>query len=247
MINKGGRGPHFHGESWEWGGNGYVRILRWEGLESEVKGLQPGLKVIATSTRVGRIGTTPLWFIEATLPGLSDVDPDLTESFELITNTVQQPARFSPVLQNKLSATEIGIVVKQVNKLKIDLTYTYAQASAAITAGVANAGAGRDLLDDMISGVNSFFSFEPVLRLTRSYKRSASLTVNYTNAGKIYTSTSAMLTGEGYNANVLTFTLPSKEWLKVYPQVRIQFEGRAEVVYEYWAADVWSRNYYSLA
>ena len=249
MIQKGARGPHYMGERTEWFNGQFRRVRRWEGSETEIRGMESGLKANFDSYSINRIGNSPLWFAEAILEGDQGGGTDDTvEIFELLTNTVQQPARYSAVLQGKLTPDDIGVIVAVHNRIKTGRAdYLYSDAEITINAQVSNSGAGLELLDDLLAGVNNFFEFEYVLRWTRNAHKSVLPDPNYTNASKIYTTSSGLISSEGMTSEGLPFTLPTKEWLKLPPQVRYQFGGRVEIIYEYWAADVWSRLYYALA
>lgn len=251
MTIKGQPGPHFKGERIEIVRGKVRRVLRWEGLELECKGMVAGLRNSADYVSIDRIGDTPAWFVEAIFEGSSPRDPNIIDTYELLFNTEQLPHLSSDKLTSTLTQADIKYVLDQKKALD-DATisssgvssFTYTQATSNITSGTSNAGAALELFDDLILGINSFFHDSPVLRVTRAFNWQVTQQPNYANSNCIYTSSDNLVSGEGW---AVPFTLPTAEWLKKSPQLRLQYEGQGEIIYEYWGADVWSRIYYDLA
>ena len=250
MIAKGTRGPHYKGvriESTRQGGRKVIE--RWEGTQSEIAGLENGIASTYDGYHIERVGNSPVWTLEAFRNTLNAGGSAVTEVFELDINAIMQDCRFSPVLQGKLSRDQIIIVTGIYNRVregKDDYRYSHAIESIDAQISGSNNGNARDFLDDLIAGVNHFLDFDLILRWTRSANRTIRLEPNLHNASKIYTSTAALISGEGM-AGLLPWTLPQSEWLKLHPRHRAVYEGQQEVLYEYYAADVWSRNSYALA
>jgi len=248
MTNTGQRGPHFKGQRFEVARGKMRRISRWEGTYAECVGLLTGLRLSADYASMDRIGDSPVWFVEAVFEGETSADPNIVDTYELLFNTEQQPALSSIVLNDALTASEIKYVLDQKKALD-DATisstgassFTYTQARTNINTNTTNTGAALELFDDLILGINSFFHDSPVLRVTRSFNWKVTQQPRYTNSNMVYTSSGALLSGEGWAP---PFTLPAAEWLKKSPQLRLQYEGQGEIIYEYWGADVWSRIYY---
>jgi hypothetical protein len=251
MIRKGQPGPHFKGTRIEIVRGKVRRISRWEGSEAECVGLIAGLRNSADYVSIDRIGDTPVWVVEAVFEGETPNDPNITDTFEMLFNTEQQPMLSSPKLNSLLTTTEIKFVLDQkkaldeatINTATGVSSFTDARARSNITSGVSNAGAGLNLYDNLLLGINSFFYDSPVFRVTRSFNWKVTQDPFYANSNKVYTSTGNMLSGEGWSVN---FELPEAEWLKKSPQMRLQYEGQGEIIYEYWGADVWDRTLYYL-
>lgn len=171
-------------------------------------------------------------------------------TFDLFHNTAQQSTLYSPVLSGRLASSSITVVEAVYQRIKQEAAntdgYNYTDGIETIDAqieGVEN-GRARDLLDDKIAKVATYYEFSYVFRWTAQYNFSTIVPLNFNNYNKYYTSTSAMLSGEGVPQGELTFTLPEAEWLIVPPNVHRSFGGVTEVVRDYWAADVYSRLYY---
>lgn len=252
MTAKGKPGPHFKGERVEITRGKVRRIQRFEGTELECKGMIGGLRISADYCSIDRIGDTPAWFVEAIFEGSSPRDPNIIDTYELLFNTEQIPHLASEKLNSLLTEEEIKFVKDQIKALN-DATvnastgvssFTRTQARANINSTVSNTGAGLELFDDLILEINSFFHDTPVLRVTRSFNWKVTQQPNYTNSNKVYTSSGALVAGENW---AVPFTLPTAEWFKKSPQLRLQYEGQGEIIYEYWGATVWSRIYYELA
>lgn len=240
MILKGTRGPHYMGQRPSRNGK-IVRITDvWVGSEAEVKGINfTAYNGFSTS----RIGDSPIWQAEA----WKETNPSggsIVDTFDLKFNTKQEPIKYNPVLQESLDTDEVGFIEFMVGEMKRGAK-TYEEALVEVQTLTAPAADGAQLFDWIIAGVNNYFDFDYSFIWTRSAPSGFSIPINFGNEREVYTTTAAMLTGEGVAG--LSYTLPEKQWLKLPVDVSEQFGGRIEVRYEFWGADEWPALLYARA
>lgn len=193
-------------------------------------------------------GDTPLWRMEASIEGdPADANSTLENTHELRANLLNPDLKSNLVLRSKFvgdAIPSIAGVQKLANQILTgEIDYAAALVTIEEALEDADVALGVELLDLLLSGADTFTSFQYVYIHTFNFGSAADLSADFTNVGKFF-STPQLRFAEGIPQIV---DLPAGEWLKMAPEKTVAIGECITLKYEYWWAETWSTLLYDPA
>jgi len=232
-------------------GTGWETVRRWEGIETDIKGLMAQCATDAESIRVTRSGDSPIWQIESRIGGVDVPDSGeesltVTDRWELVCNNIEQSIMLNPIAIAAVGGSSGMQLVAQIYQFWIKEKYSETSESdnrdGAMNAveekfAAAYWDAAKTLVGKLIMGEDKYLTFAHVYRRTRVCTRLSDIQLNFSGSNMLWT-TAQILSFEQPPAD-MGFALgdiPVTVWLKIPPTVTKTAGQRAEMVYEYWGA-----------
>ena len=251
-LTLGTFGPTSQPSAFEWSPTrGASSKLSWRGRIDRLLPLCSSLYLAGYSYNITG-GNGGIYTLEATVGGdptgtFNNASPETVDNWELLNNKVQKDILESDnTIVNSLSGADVNDIK---DALKNPPT---GNSDPAFTNNATNCLKVYNL---MAAGVTSVQIFQPTLRHTWIVPRGASIKYEFTNAGKIL-STSTLISTEGVPPDfVVSFaTLASGSvtrsgvplswgWFKSQPSVNITARGSREVHAE-WEFGLWATDIY---
>lgn len=228
-------------------------VDRWEGANSEM--LPKALNYYASGWNVSLRPNegTPIWTVEAAVEGdPNNPNTDIVNIHELHGNVLNPSNLTSPYLHSQFTGDPdacIAYVVDLANEVRNgNLTYTEAVSVGLETAGLPIVAADvelcTELLKELLRGVTHYYKFQLVYRHTYNFGPLSSMRAGVENIGCIF-QPEELIDEEGIpDLEAEDILDMGGEWLKVFPQKRVELGQRRQVSREYWWADDASPLYY---